>query len=78
MTRFQPSSMSVAAVSAERRFTRWRSMGIAASSSDHKCAFQRRSKKWSAAAATTVRWRTVGGSTDSSNGVSTWLAWLAT
>ena len=78
MMRFHPARKSAVASSADLRLTRWRSMGIAARTSDHRCAFQRRSKKWSAAAATTVLCRTVGGSTDSSSPVSMWLAWLAT
>ena len=64
--------------SADWRLTLWRSMGMAARTRAHRCAFQRRSKKWSAAAATTVLWRTRVGRTDSSSPVSTWLAWLAT
>ena len=45
MTRFQPSSISSAAVSADLRLTRLRSMGMAASANDHSTDFQVRSKK---------------------------------
>jgi hypothetical protein len=45
MTRFHPSSKSSAAVSAERRLTLLRSMGIAARENDHRIDFHLRSKK---------------------------------
>ena len=45
MTRFQSSSRSSAASSADRRFTLARSMGMAASEKAKRSAFQRRSKK---------------------------------
>ena len=45
MTRFQPSSISSAAVSPDLRLTLLRSMGMVARANDESTAFQVRSKK---------------------------------
>ena len=78
MTRFQPSSSSSAAVSAERRLTLVRSMGMAARANDHSGGLPGPveevvgGRRHHRAVAELARGRVV-----SSSGVSTWLAWLA-
>jgi hypothetical protein len=77
MMTLHPSLRSSRAVSAERRLTLDRSIGMAPSTNDIAVAFTVESKKKSDAAATTTLWRRWTGIAERSTAVSTWELWLA-